>query len=241
MPLNRNVIEKAAAQFREKWGYNSLTPIKIRSLLMDLEVLAVFKKMESTFSGMAVKLENKNFMLINSTHSIGRQHFTAFHEIYHLFVQKDFEEIKCWEEVGPKEKKDETNADFFAASVLLPKEGLLKIFPEEELKKDKISIRTILKIEQYFSCSHTALMVRLKQLDLISDKFDEGIKTDIRILAKQYGYSTTLYEPGNDNLVIGNYGVKAKKLFDDNIISRSHYIELMRDLGIDVEENNSNE
>lgn len=241
MQINRNIIEKAAAQFREKWGYNSLTPIKIKSLLMDLEVLAVFKKMEGSFSGMAVKLGNKNFMLINSAHSIGRQHFTIFHEIYHLFIQKDFEEIKCWEEVDPKEKKDESNADFFAANVLLPKEGLLKIIPEEELKKDKISVKTILKIEQYFSCSHSALMVRLKQLDFISDKFDEEINTDIRVLAKQYGYSTTLYEPGNDNLVIGNYGAKAKRLFDDNIISRTHYIELMRDLGIDVEENNSDE
>jgi Zn-dependent peptidase ImmA (M78 family) len=240
MPINKIEIEKDAAQFREKWGYNSVRPIEIKSLLMDLDVLAVFKKMEESFSGMSVKFEDKNFMLVNSAHPIGRQNFTIFHEIYHLFVQKDFEEIQCREVVDPKEKKNESNANAFASNVLLPKDGLLKIIPKEELKKDTISIKTVLNIEQYFSCSHSALIVRLKQLNFISDKFDERNNTDIKLLAKQYGYSLTLYEPGNDNFVLGNYGVKAKKLFDDNIISKTHYVELMRVLGIDVEEDNLN-
>ncbi len=239
MPTNYNIIEKAAAGFREKYGYNSFTPIRIKSLLMSLEVLTVFRKMEESFSGMAVKFENQNFMLINSAHSLGRQHFTIFHEIYHLFVQKEFEQTICKEEINPKEKKDEKNADYFASNILLPKEGLLSLIPEHEFKKDKISINTILKIENYYSCSHQALIVRLKQLDFISDKFIKDIKTDIKVLALQYGYETKLYEPGNDQLVIGDYGVKAKKLFDNNIISRSHYIELMRELGLNVENNNS--
>ena len=238
MSINYNIIEKAAAEFREKYGYNSFTPIRIKSLLMSLDVLAVFRKMEGSFSGMAVRFENQNFMLINSAHSIGRQHFTILHEIYHLFVQKDFDQIICKEEINPKEKKDENNANYFASNILLPRDGLLGLIPKEELKKDKISVNTILKIENYFSCSHSALIVRLRQLDFISDKFMQDIKTDIKILAMQYGYETKLYEPGNDNLVIGDYGVKAKKLFDNNIISRTHYIELMRELGLDVENNN---
>jgi hypothetical protein len=45
--------------------------------------------------------------------------------------------------------------------------------------------------------------------------------------AKQYGYDTALYEPGNENLIIGDYGVKARELFEREIISEGEYMEAM--------------
>ena len=232
MPSNLN-LEKAAAEFREKSGYNTFNPIRVKSLLLQLNVLTIFKKMEGTFSGMSLKIDENKFMLINSTHSLGRQHFTIFHELYHLFVQKDFEHIICDNNLDKKDKKEEENANIFAANLMLPREGLLKFIPNDELKKDKISVSTILALEQYYSCSHRAMLRRLEDLHLITEEFREKFREDIKTLAKQYGYDIALYDPGNDDLVIGDYGVKAKKLFDENVISKAHYLELMRELGID--------
>jgi Zn-dependent peptidase ImmA (M78 family) len=189
--------------------------------------------MEGAFSGMSLKIGEDKFMLINSMHSLGRQHFTIFHELYHLFVQKDFEHIICDNNLDKKEKKEEENANIFAANLMLPREGILKFIPNDELKKNKISVSTILALEQYYSCSHRAMLRRLEDLHLITEEFREKFGEDIKTLARQYGYDIALYEPGNDDLVIGDYGVKAKKLFDENVISKAHYLELMRELGID--------
>jgi Zn-dependent peptidase ImmA (M78 family) len=236
-------IEKAATEFRQQYGFNTTNPIRLKSLLLQLKVLTVYKDMDTSFSGMSLKIDDQKFMLINSHHPIGRQHFTICHEIYHLYVQKDFEHVICDDNTDPKEKIEETNADIFAANLMLPREGVLKFIPEEELKKDKISIKTVLEIEQYFACSHQALLRRLINLDLISEKKAEELQPDIMKRASEYGYDTALYKSGNNNLVIGDYGVKAKELFDKDIISQTHYIELMRDIGVDLEnpENNNDE
>lgn len=236
MPLNLK-IEKAATEFRERYGYNSSTPIRVKSLLIELKVLTVFKNMGGSFSGMSLKIDDSKFMLINSAHSIGRQHFTIMHELYHLFVQKDFEHVICQDDESGNLKKEEELADIFAANILMPKDGILKRINNSDLnKKDKIGINTILELEQYFSCSHKSMLIRLEQLKLISKEYKDRLSSDIIKLAQEYGYETSLYEPGNEGLIIGDYGAKAKKLFDSDIISQTHYIELMRDLGIDLEE-----
>ena len=45
--------------------------------------------------------------------------------------------------------------------------------------------------------------------------------------AQSYGYDTSLYKEGNHGLVIGDYGEKAKTLFDEGRISEGHYLELL--------------
>jgi Zn-dependent peptidase ImmA (M78 family) len=118
----------------------------------------------------------------------------------------------------------------------MPEEGLLELIPDKELtKRDTITLPTILKIEQYYGCSRTALLYRLDSLDLIDIDRYEGFKSDIAKEARRYGFSTSLYKPGNHGLVIGNYGIIAKELFDNEKISESHYVSLMQDIGVDVD------
>ncbi len=45
--------------------------------------------------------------------------------------------------------------------------------------------------------------------------------------ARAYGYDLSLYEPGNENLVIGDFGEKARILFESGKISEGHYYELL--------------
>ena len=45
------------------------------------------------------------------------------------------------------------------------------------------------------------------------------------------GFSTDVYEKGNEGLVIGDFGAKARELFDREIISEGHYIELLNMIG----------
>lgn len=232
--LNYN-LKKEASKFREVNGFGANDPVRLKSLLLKLNVITVFEDLGSDFSGMALKAGKHRFMFINSGHSLGRQHFTICHELAHLFIQEDFDSMIC--KTGKFDKKDriEHDADWFAAYFLMPEEGLLSMIPDEELKRNKIKLSTIVKVEQFFSCSRSALLFRLENLDLIDrDKYRE-YESNVRDSAKYFGYNEALYSSGNRGAVIGDYGRLAKDLFDLEVISESNYISLMQDIGVDFD------
>ena len=233
------IIEKQASSFRSDCGLNNDEPIRLKSLLQKLNVISIFSPLSDKFSGMAIlaKVENSKsrFMMVNSLQSMGKQHFTICHELYHLFIQTDFSSQICITGIFDKKAdKNEYYADVFASSLLLPKDGLLKFIPNEEISSKKISLQTILYIEQMYSCSRRALLYRLKTLKLISDEEYEKFTINVQKGAIENGYSTTLYKPGNNGVYIGDYGVFARRLFDSERISESHYFSLLQDLGVDV-------
>lgn len=227
-------IKKKAFEFRNECGFSNNDPIRLKSLLIKLNIITVFKELTDDFSGMSVKAGSKKFILINANHSLGRQHFTICHELYHIFFDDNFKPHHCCTGLFNKRDMNEYFADVFASYMLMPEDGIINLIPDIEMKKDKISIQTILKIENYFSCSRKALLFRLKELNLISPKKFDEYCLNIKSTAKAYGYDTTLYEPGNNNLVIGDYGTLAKQLYDNEKISEGHYISLMHDIGINI-------
>lgn len=224
-------IGKQAAEFRNKYGFANSDPIRLKSLLIKLNVITLFKPLSDNFSGMAIKVEENRFIIINSNHSIGRQHFTICHELYHLYIQENFTPHHCMAGVFNSDNKIEYSADLFAAHLLIPEQGVMSIVPDHELQKDKISLNTILKLEHYFCCSRSALLIRLKEMQLISAKTIDRYRSNIISSAREYGYNDSLYKSGNKGLIIGDYGALAKQLFDSDKISEGHYIELMNSIG----------
>jgi Zn-dependent peptidase ImmA (M78 family) len=237
MRRNRAVeveIEKKAFAFRQQNGLSSAEPIRLKSLLLKSNVLTLFKPLSESFSGMALKIGGENrFMLVNCEQSLGKQHFTIGHEMYHLFVQENFISQKCSVGVfdGSKDQ-EEYRADLFAAFLLLPEEGIKQMIPDEELKRGSgISLQTILKIEHFYSVSRRALLYRLFNLEFISQTLYDQYIVAVKKGAAQNGYPTHLYEWGNANEIIGDYGVIANKLLEIDKISESHYLELMGAIG----------
>lgn len=228
------ILEKYAAQFRAEHGYGNKESIHLKSLLHKLGVLAVFRPLEMEVSGMAIKVgESNRFMLINTARTLGHQHFTICHELYHLFIQKDFTYHAC--QVGNFDKKDkeEYYADSFASKFLMPEDGIWALVPDEELGKSRVSLATVLKIEQYFSCSRAALLHRLRDLELIDKNQALEYSVGIRASAMNHGYSMKLYDKDRQSEVIGDYGDLARRLFEQDRISESHYYGLLEDIGLD--------
>jgi Zn-dependent peptidase ImmA (M78 family) len=231
--MNQLVVEKQAAQFRAELGLSNTESIQLRSLLLKLEVLTVFKPLDMDVSGIAIKAGvNNRFMLVNTARTLGHQHFTICHELYHLFFQANFNYQVCQVGKFDKKSKEEFFADLFAAKFLVPEEGIVSLIPNHELDQGLVSLGTILKLEQYFSCSRKALLNRLLELKLIRKKEEVAYSTQVQAHALHYGYSTKLYEKDLKVEVIGDYGNMAKKLFDQHRISESHYLELLEDIGI---------
>jgi Zn-dependent peptidase ImmA (M78 family) len=233
----RNVypfLEKKAEDFRQRWGYGIDKPINFQSLLLELNVPTFFKPMKKV-SGMAFKSESDaKFILINSNQTIGRQNFTICHELYHLFVQKDFEYKVCITQKFDKKDLEEYSADIFASFLLLPSKGIRYLIPEDELEKDSISLDTIVKIEQAFQCSRQALLYRLKKLSFLSDTKAMEYTQWVTNSAYTRGYPTHLYKATNSNDVWGDYGESALELFQSRKISEGDYASLMIEIGVDV-------
>lgn len=232
-------LELHANDFRQRGGLNLTEAIRIKSLLQRLNILTVYLPLRNDFSGMAVKFSStenpKRFLLINCNHTIGRQHFTICHELYHLYYQVDFKSEKS--NAGTFNKSgdpEEYKADIFASFLLLPTNGVLQLIPENERAKNKIALKTILSIEHYYSCSRNALLNRLFNMKLIDREAFLGHNKDIIKQATLYGYNMDLYQPGNEGMVIGDYGSLARELFDLGIVSESSYFTLLEDFGIDL-------
>ncbi len=231
-------IKNEADRFRQKHGLGHRDPVIIKSLLLKLKVITLFKPLQSeNLSGIALKIDNYRSMLINSNKSVGHQNFTALHELYHLCVQDDFTYMLCNPTYSNRENIIERHANRFASFLLLPEEGVIDLIPRHEQGKNKISLATLLEIEQYYGSSRAALLYRLKGLGLIDDKYADRYGVHIIMNARLYGYNTSLYSKDAKEEVVGDYGKLAKRLFDNEIISESHFASLMKEIGICIDEN----
>jgi Zn-dependent peptidase ImmA (M78 family) len=237
MAFNDKILEAKANKFRRELGLGTESSLDLQKLLLNLGILTVYKSLEGEFSGMALKTNENLFMLINSALPVGRQNFTIGHELYHLFIQSDFNFQMCNAGKFDKKDKEEYNADIFSSYFLMPDAALIKQIPEKELGwGETLSLATIIKMEQYFGVSRSALLVRLSKAKYIHyDDYKQYLNGVIKS-AVEHGYSSDLYVRNDVNKVIGDYGTKAKALYDVDKISESHYHSLMLDIGLDIDD-----
>jgi len=238
--MNNHVLEKRANEFRLQNGIALNDAIPLKSLLYKLDVLTVFKPLNGNLSGMAIKvteMESINrFILVNSSKTLGNQHFTICHELYHLYIQQNFSSQVCVTGTFLKADKEEYNADVFASYLLLPENGVKSLIPDDEFGKNNIKLSTILKIEHFFCCSRAALLYRLKDLKIIDANYYDRFSKNVMRSALELGYNIDLYKAGNDNLAIGDYGTIARELFEKGDISENNYFSLLLDLGMNVDQ-----
>jgi Zn-dependent peptidase ImmA (M78 family) len=186
---------------------------------------------------MALKAQEDSFILVNTNQSVGRQHFTLAHELNHLFVQEHFRFRTCQvAQFNKAADTEEFNADLFAAYFLMPQNGIISLIPDQELasKKARVGLETIVRLEQYFKVSRRAILYRLRELDFITRTDYDTYSSGVIKSAQAYGYDSSLYTKTTDYRFLGNYGKKAKRLFDGDRISEGDYAALMMDIGIDV-------
>lgn len=230
--LNIQQAERLAQKLRADMGLNDSEPIHTKTILRKENIVTMYLPLSENVYGLSLKHEGHKFMLINSTRTRGRQHFTIAHELYHLYVEDNPSPHICSNGKDTTEK----NADMFASAFLMPSNGINANIATVEIKNKNISLATIIRLEQYFSVSRKALLIRLRNLNLLSQsQFDEYCQTYPIKTAKDYGYDISLYKSGNTNLVLGDFGTLARTLFENDIISEGNYFELLNQIPYDEE------
>lgn len=236
-------IDRLATRFRTENGYGVTDPIHLMSLLLRKNVITIFRPLSSQFAGMAIKVNNElKFMMVNQNHSLGKQHFTIGHELYHLFIQENFTSQRCITALFDKQtNQEEQKADIFSACLLLPEVGITELIPiYERQKRNMITAETIFKIQQYYSLSVNTVIYRLWELNYIDRKYFDRFSSDKKNTARKLGYDVSLYEPGNEGKIIGDYGLIVDHLYKNKKISESYYLELLNAIDIDPFESTEN-
>ncbi len=224
--LSIKEAEVLASKFRFENGLSQSEPLNTKTLIRRLEITAIYRPLSETSCGISCKASSgQKFMLINSNSTRGRQHFTIAHELYHLFYDPAPIPHMC--ALGPA-TGEEKNANRFASCLLMPQEGVISLLRPQEIASHDVTLAGVLRMEQLFGVSRNTLLIRLKDLGLItSGRLKDLMGLSVKDTARQYGYDLSLYEPGNEGLVIGDFGEKARILYEMGRISEGHYMELL--------------
>jgi Zn-dependent peptidase ImmA (M78 family) len=231
--MNLETADFLAAKMRSEYlRISSNEPVNMKTSLRQLNIMTVYRPLSDNLFGMSLATSDKQhrFMLVNSNSTRGRQHFTIAHELYHLYFDVNPKPHFCSRDnyTDPAER----SANMFASALLMPKEGLLQQLSVDEISSKKVEIDTLLRLEHLYGTSHQTLLVRLKELRIITSSYFEKMQNiSVTWESSMRGYDLDLYTKGNEGLVIGDFGSKARKLFDEDRISEGHYLELLNLIG----------
>ncbi len=232
----KSELSYQANELRKQFGGNISSPIDVFAIMQSQEHLTlVFYPFSNQISGMGVRtLRGEQLVAINSTRTLGRQRFTAAHELYHLFIQDEITTVICGNDIGAGRDEEEKNADCFASYFLAPNDAL-RSFIEKKLIKGAqrpLSVEDVVRIEQHFRMSRQAILYRLVGDGYISPDFANTLKTNIIASARNIGFSDELYVPTTKNrqyFTTGSYIELADRLSDCDVISNGKYEELLLD------------
>lgn len=116
-------------------------------------------------SGMLVRRENGAVVGVNSKHSPGRRRFTIAHELAHYLlhegllshVDRDFRVNYRNEESSMATNVEEIEANYFAASILMPSDFLDAVEAEDAVANDD----RVKQLAKLFDVSQHAMSLRL--------------------------------------------------------------------------------
>ncbi|MDD4402880.1 MAG: ImmA/IrrE family metallo-endopeptidase [Desulfitobacteriaceae bacterium] len=229
--MDKMDLWKKALSLRKELGENATSPIDIFALAYTIERLSiVYYPMGNNLSGVCIKGVGNNVIAINSSMTLGRQHFSMAHELYHLYFDDNEQTTVCAKTIGTGSEK-EKQADQFASYLLMPPDALSDMI--KRLKKSdsgKLSIHDVVRLEQYFRVSRQAILYRLVGENELRLQEADAMRQNVILSAVSLGYDDTLYKPTPEDKqykTFGYYIQQAEKALGQGLISNGKYDELL--------------
>jgi Zn-dependent peptidase ImmA (M78 family) len=225
--MDRLLLQRRADNVRNHFGVDDNSPIDLFALVStNSNITLVFYPFKEEISGICIK--SAHLIAINSRSTLGRQTFSIAHELYHYFYDGDQTTISY---INTYENSImEKEANLFASYLLMPDSSFTRFCKKITCNGvQKIEIKNILEIEQYYRVSRNAVLVRLVLDEYITIEEAEQFKKDIIKNAKKYGFDVTLYMPTHfdEPKTYGAYLKKALELKELGLISNGKYEEYL--------------
>ncbi len=228
---SRTELDYLATKLRKLLGADISGPIDLFTLVLNKDdITLVFYPFEENVSGMCVK--KARMIVINSNSTYGRQRFSLAHELYHLYFDESSEHEISFEYTKVK-SVTEKEADIFASYLLMPNHHFYEKVQEVKGKDIYLDIKKLIKLEQFFQVSHHALLTRLLDDSMMTEREVELNKNNVLSIAKQLGYGQDLYKPyasmKNSKKVLGAYFKKIDELVEKSYITDGRHREYLSD------------
>lgn len=223
-------LNAEAIKLREKMGHSNKEPLNIFSLLLsDSNYTLIKTKLSENISGMCIREGDTKFMALNSKMSLGRQRFTAAHELYHLEVQGLHEGRICGMALYDTKSETEKEADTFASFLLMPYDGLEWYVEANDIHQ--WNAYEVIRLSIYYGISYLAVICRLEHENRISKEQAIGLKSyNVRKEAAKYGLDPKLYCPTEEEFqVMGDYPRRLEACREKGIIKQSLYNQYTRE------------
>jgi Zn-dependent peptidase ImmA (M78 family) len=227
-----NKARKHATEARQKFGVSHLEPLSVDKVYKIAKISCIRKPLDSDISGIFMRSKHTKVVVINTNKTLGHQNFTSAHELYHSEYDENLEARVCKAGIFDSNNKSEMMADLFATHFLMPEEGIKFYLSNRKDDFNDIDLSDVIYLEQLYGVSHFAMLVRLKQLQIIDEKTKEHFLPRIRMNARKYGYDEALYIPTKEDVIVSNYVEQAQKALDNDLITFSRYEELLRDANL---------
>lgn len=224
---------KKSTSLRKRLGEDPQSPVDIFPLAYNIEHLTVvFYPMGDRLSGMCIKGQANNVIAINSAMSVGRQRFSAAHELFHLYYDVNLATTICSKKIGSGQPI-EREADQFASYFLMPPDALTDAIQRIKKKADdKLTVNNVIRLEQYFGVSRQAILIRLIEENELTSQEADSMKHDIIRSARCLGYDDVLYRPlspEKQHMTYGYYIQQADEVLKKELVSNGKYEELLLD------------
>ena len=125
--------------------YKAHIPVDVFGVIRDLGVPFSMKQMDKETSGWIERLPNGGYEIaINSEHHSNRKRFTAAHELGHYIYHRDLlgsgtADTRAYRSENTRLPNNnitpshERQANSFAANLLMPREALINVRPDDDL------------------------------------------------------------------------------------------------------------
>ena len=180
-----------AKALRGEWEL-STEPVKVFRVLEDHEYNVVRWTMESNVSGCLAEIPDVGPVIFVNTlnRTLGHQHFTAIHEMYHHRYGKS--DVLKWENLQDHDDKplEESLADVFTAEFLLPGPGIKAAMEDMGVTGRELEPEHVVEIQMRFEVSYKFLVFRLDNLGFITTHKKNKLLEEIQPLrrALELGY-----------------------------------------------------
>ena len=175
MAVRRRKIQALVEALLSESGVTE-APIPVSQIAKAKGARIYVDSLEGDLSGFLFRDASHSVIGVNTSHAPARQNFTIAHELGHLLLH-DQEQLHVDHEFRVRLRNDvssqgtdeaEQEANFFAASLLMPREFIERDLVNEEYV-DLLDEGFIHRLAQKYGVSAQALAIRLKTLGYIQE------------------------------------------------------------------------
>ena len=222
-----------AEKIRREFELGHLMPVPDIFKLLEEKDIYVFKRpfQNTQISALYRRQKNNCLVIINSARTLGYQIFSAAHELYHYYFNREMTARICKVDIPNSKDLDETMADLFASHFLMPDEGVIELAESRKNKKSKLDVTDILFIQHFFNVSYKAMIRKLSELGYIED-INLYLNIPVQKLSEKLGYDIKIYQPTNDYYCSKNYLNLVIDVYELGLLSEKRANEYLGDIGL---------